>query len=660
MIHGGAVRIGNLARRLRAAGWRVSFLILVGGTDDPEQRRALADIGTSYFHQKPEMATTSTLLPPEAAALTAPDIAARLASLVAAHRIDVVMLEYAELAAYRDAARPARVVLVEHDLAWMTHARRHAAGFAADGRWLDTTRRRRHEIRACREVDQVHTMSRVDAERLATAVGSRTPLWVIANGVDTRVHRPPTEARDTAVLFVGSFPHRPNLDAFDSFRAEIWPRIRERIADARLVVAGARPPARIVELDGHDGIHVVGEVDDLGPLYRRHAVLVVPLRAGSGTRLKILEALASATPIVTTTIGVEGIDAKGGEHLLVADHPDAFADAVVRVLNEPELGARLGTAGRTLVETHYDWDRIASRLDRGLRALGPFTGPEPRANQPDRVSVLLTGPPPDDRCLDAIEAQDVDGDRDVEIVWCGRAVAEHEARLRDRGVVIVPAEASMSRGRALNHAARVARGGVLVSLVGVPADRAWLSRVLAPFVTASPPAAVQGTVTRSVAGGSRYAHEHTIEAVRWCERHGFVCSLDNLAVTREIWARFPFPIATGALGRRWQQAVTSHGRQILPCWDAVVDAPAISWWRYWTVARSAAAAGERSGIGYGALDVVRDYARLRPGIADWRWRPRSVVELTRPVALWLGATAMAIRRRAARALGSDPVAAGEW
>jgi glycosyltransferase involved in cell wall biosynthesis len=141
--------------------------------------------------------------------------------------------------------------------------------------------------------------------------------------------------------------------------------VRRALPDIQFLVVGARPPARIADLaQTSSGIVVTGYVSDLAPVLSRSAVLVVPLHSGSGMRVKILEAFARGIPVVSTTIGVEGIDARPGEHLLVADEPGRFAEAVIRLISEPNEADRLARSARALVETRYDWRTALAGLDR--------------------------------------------------------------------------------------------------------------------------------------------------------------------------------------------------------------------------------------------------------------------------------------------------------
>jgi glycosyltransferase involved in cell wall biosynthesis len=145
------------------------------------------------------------------------------------------------------------------------------------------------------------------------------------------------------------------------FLREIWPKIAEARPDVRFVVVGAQPTAAILAQAG-PRVTIVGPVDDLRPHLSAAAVIVVPLRLGSGTRLKILEAWAMGRPVVSTSLGAEGLDGVSGEHLLIADEPAEFARSVLRVLGEPSLASELGRGGRALATERYSWSGAARSL----------------------------------------------------------------------------------------------------------------------------------------------------------------------------------------------------------------------------------------------------------------------------------------------------------
>jgi len=205
------------------------------------------------------------------------------------------------------------------------------------------------------------TVSEAD-RRLLRTVNPRLQVDVVANGVDTKVYQPlPQEGTSPSLLFIGKMSYRPNGDAVLYFCREILPRIRRMIGEVEMWIVGKDPLPEVRQLNG-DGVYVTGRVDDVVPYYSRSTACVVPLRAGGGTRLKILEAMALGRPVVSTSVGAEGLDVVDGEHLLIADSPEQFAEKTVRLLTDRALYQRITTNARQLVVTRYDWDAIAGQL----------------------------------------------------------------------------------------------------------------------------------------------------------------------------------------------------------------------------------------------------------------------------------------------------------
>jgi polysaccharide biosynthesis protein PslH len=224
---------------------------------------------------------------------------------------------------------------------------------------------RRYEGDICRRFDRVTVVSEEDRLALAQAAKGTFPAVEIPIAVDTEelAFAPrTTEARH--VLSVATMFYPPNVEGIHWFAGAVFPLIRQEVPDTLFYAVGSRPPRSVTRLaQPESGMVVTGYVPDLGPYLRQSGVLVVPVHSGSGMRVKILEAFARGIPVVSTTVGVEGIDARAGEHLLVADDPRRFAEAVLLLLREPETAARLAQAGRRLVESRYDWRTALSGLD---------------------------------------------------------------------------------------------------------------------------------------------------------------------------------------------------------------------------------------------------------------------------------------------------------
>ena len=214
----------------------------------------------------------------------------------------------------------------------------------------------------CRTFDAVTAVTDADRTALREAAGQPVSIDVVPWTIDTRTVSPVAEGRESGlVVHLGTLLWPPNVDAVNWFCQHVWPRVREQRPDSRFVVVGQRPPRGIRRLSIRSpGVEVRGYVADPGPLLGKAGVFVVPLRAGSGMRVKILTAMAHGSPIVSTTIGCEGIHAVANVHLLVADRPEDFAAAVLRLMEDRVLAREIALNARRLVEETYDY-RLALR-----------------------------------------------------------------------------------------------------------------------------------------------------------------------------------------------------------------------------------------------------------------------------------------------------------
>jgi len=302
-----------------------------------------------------------------------PGLQAEIDRLMRARRFDVVNLEFPYLAHYDYRGAPAGeapppVVIDAHDIAYDIVRQVSRSPRVSRGRRLYASlnwrKLRREETTAFREADGAAVCSDLDRARLLADVPGANAV-VIPNAADVEYFQPrPSDPRPDGktVLFFGLLSTMPNMDGLQFFVHEVWPHVVRLRPDARFRIVGARPPPAVAALAG-PGIELTGFVEDLRPVLAGAAAVVVPLRLGSGTRLKILEAMAMGKAIVSTRLGAEGIEAVPGRHLLVEDAPEAFAGEVVRLLDEPALGERLGAEARELAVSKYAWGAAARALE---------------------------------------------------------------------------------------------------------------------------------------------------------------------------------------------------------------------------------------------------------------------------------------------------------
>jgi glycosyltransferase involved in cell wall biosynthesis len=243
---------------------------------------------------------------------------------------------------------------------------------------LETKRIKQYEGRIISDFQATLAVTELDRQALMSTIQKEGPtatdsITVIPIAVDTHHIHPVTRRPGSLnLLTMGTLYYPPNADGIRWFVGEVFPLIRSKIAGVTLTIIGKNPPKDFLKLaeDKNNSIVVTGFVPDLDPYFAESGLTVIPVRAGGGMRVRILEAFARAMPVVTTTVGLEGIQAQPGRDVLVADSPDDFADAVVHLLNNEELQDQLSTNGRHLVETKYDWQVTLKDLEKVYQQFG--------------------------------------------------------------------------------------------------------------------------------------------------------------------------------------------------------------------------------------------------------------------------------------------------
>ncbi len=296
-----------------------------------------------------------------------PAMEAAVAQVLAERRIDLIHVESFYMLPNLPAQPDVPVLLSEPAIeyvAWGRHARVAQPWYTRPAIALEALKMRVWEPRAWSEATVVGTMSNVDA----AAIRRATPGVLTVptpNGVDVRYFNidPAVEREPQTALFLGDYKYFPNADAVLYFAQEILPLVRRRYPDFQFVVVGKDPTPEMRALqESIPGVTLTGMVDDTRPYLQRATMFVCPLRSGSGTRFKLLEALACGCPVISTTIGAEGLHAVDGQHLLLRDTAESFADAIVSLIEDPAQAAALGRTGREWVVSTHAWEHSAALL----------------------------------------------------------------------------------------------------------------------------------------------------------------------------------------------------------------------------------------------------------------------------------------------------------
>ncbi len=318
--------------------------------------------------------------------MCSPAFGARLAKLVGEERFDIVQAEFLATGHFAvSLLGPIRVLdmhNVESTYVWRL-LRRKRPGLGSLLTLSDAVKLSRYQQRIVSRFDRCLAVSDVDARQLAGCAPGAA-VTVVPNGVDPEFFHPMEAPEDPAgLVFTASFTYAPNVDAMVFFCREVLPQIRAVVPGARLTIAGREPPPEVTALAALGGIEVTGAVPDMRPYLARAAVVVVPLRLGSGTRIKILEAMAMGKAVVSTSAGAEGLDIRPGHDVEIADGVEEFTRRTVDLLGDAARRRCLGDNARQTVMTRYTWPQIAVRLDAvyhemrpGARAGMPFSSAE--------------------------------------------------------------------------------------------------------------------------------------------------------------------------------------------------------------------------------------------------------------------------------------------
>jgi glycosyltransferase involved in cell wall biosynthesis len=303
---------------------------------------------------------------------TVPALRHSLDRLLRARRFDIVNLESPWLGHHELRQAPhgenlPAVIIDSHNIDYDLVRQYAAVGNSVTRRiyaGINWRKLRREELETYRDADGIYLCSAADERRLLDQV-PRVCTTVIPNAADVDYYMPrrtdpPPDGR--TVVFFGLLSYVPNVDGVIHFVQKIWPRIAEANPKARCKIIGGQAPPSVLALAG-PRVELTGFVEDLRPHLAAAAAVVVPLRLGGGTRLKIVEAMAMGKAVVSTTLGAEGIEVVPNRDLLIQDDPESFASAVNRLLADPDLGTRIGQSARRVAVERYSWSGAAHALE---------------------------------------------------------------------------------------------------------------------------------------------------------------------------------------------------------------------------------------------------------------------------------------------------------
>lgn len=377
---GAAIRNYGIIHGLYRSGHKVTLLTFSDTAPDPGTNplfQYCADIHSCPLPQRSKLARVASLFATlradmEDRLMSAP-YAKKLATILDSRAFDIIQFSGIELGSYlpliqqkRGAAKivydalnaEAELQRLISQLEGKRPSRLHTALYSG----IQARRLERYEGRLCQSVDAVIAVSEEDRRLLASYGGA--PIYVMPSGIFVDDYAAcDGEARaDNQLVFTGKMDYRPNVDAVEWFCASILPRLLRHHPSLKLIIVGRNPHPRIQALADGNHVRVTGWVESVLPYLRATTLFVLPMRMGSGTRLKILEAMAAGCAVVSTALGASGLHGSMRAAIEIAEDADSFAQAVSSLLSDKDRRQALGDRGREQVRAHYDWSVLMHRL----------------------------------------------------------------------------------------------------------------------------------------------------------------------------------------------------------------------------------------------------------------------------------------------------------
>jgi glycosyltransferase involved in cell wall biosynthesis len=379
---GSRIRAANLLRSLAGHEvYLIGFEEEGAGFAESDLKEICAEI---HCFKRPELPSFSkwmnhfSLKPLLAKRLYHKDFERKVKDLITDKAIDVCVAETLLMAEYARESGTAFKVLDEHNLEFIRSGRR----FEISKGWLQKPynflsywRLKRYELRTISEFDCCFVCSPEDEKIVKGSIPNQNVV-VIPNTVDRHFFgSTPRDPESHKLVYIGTMWYEPNRDAVRNFYQEVMPLIRADFPDVNLVIVGNQPDGEVEFYAQKNDVTLTGYVEDIRPFLSQAAVCIVPLRMGSGTRIKILAAMAAGVPVVSSSIGCEGLEVEDGKNIAIADNPSDFSNKISRFLLDRDLRDQVGSAGRILIEKRYSneigmkilkdfWDNLSRTMEK--------------------------------------------------------------------------------------------------------------------------------------------------------------------------------------------------------------------------------------------------------------------------------------------------------
>jgi glycosyltransferase involved in cell wall biosynthesis len=344
-------------------------------TEGPRRASEYSSFQISVPHSAPDRQSLA-IVPQLAASILSPvplavsryaskPLRRQIDALIAAEHYDSIVCDF--LAAAPNLSDLGSCVLFQHNVEttiWQRHVQQAGSPLRKAFFRMQANKMEAYEKDVCKKSRHIIAVSGIDARRMKTMFGIEN-VTSVPTGVDVEYFAPPERATPTSdIVFCGSMDWLPNVDAIEHFLSEILPLIREKIPGATFTIAGRSPDARVLKaVQGLSGVSVTGKVDDMRPYLWGAKISVVPIRIGGGTRLKIYECMAAGLPVVSTTVGAEGLSYSNGSDIAIADNPPAFADACIRLLSQDDTRRSIAANALERAQSKLSWQAVSYKFE---------------------------------------------------------------------------------------------------------------------------------------------------------------------------------------------------------------------------------------------------------------------------------------------------------